>query len=244
MEPDLKTIIPSHLLKELLLPLVGLLLLTLLFRNSDLDMQLARNFFQTGDGWLYKDHWFWMLLYQRGMIPGVIIGAIGLGGLLLGWRFLRLRRNWRAYLLLFLLLAIGPGLLVNSIFKDHWGRTRPKHVIEFGGHLPFIKVWDRGEPGASKSFPSGHASIGFYTIAPYFVFRLRRKRLAKWFLLGGTVYGTLMGIGRLAQGGHFPSDTIWAWGMVYLSGLLLCYLLKPEKSTEEQGQRKPSPTFV
>ena len=216
-------------LAELALPLSGLLLLTLLFRWTDLDMQAARYFYDAGAGWLYKDYWLWQLLYERGMIPGVLIGSIGLGGLLLGLKLPKLRRRWRVYLLLFLLLAIGPGLLVNSIFKDHWGRSRPKHVVELGGHLPFLKVWERGEPGISKSFPSGHASIGFYVMAPYFVFRRRRRLLAWGFLLTGTLYGTLMGIGRLAQGGHFPSDILWAWGMVYLSGLLLCYLLNPEE---------------
>lgn len=219
----------KRVLLELGLPLLVLLVLTLIFRNSDIDMQLARYCYSPEAGWRFKDFWLWELLYQRGMIPGVIIGVIGLGGLLLGWKLPQLRRQWRSYLLLLLLLAIGPGLLVNAIFKDHWGRTRPKHVVEFGGHLPYLKVWERGEPGASKSFPSGHASIGFYVIAPYFVLRKRRKLVAKVFLLGGTLYGALMGAGRLAQGGHFPSDVLWAWGMVYLSGILLCYLLKPER---------------
>ncbi|NOQ52466.1 MAG: phosphatase PAP2 family protein [Desulfuromonadaceae bacterium] len=219
-------------LKELLLPLAVLLLLTLLFRNTDLDMQITRHFYHSGEGWIYAEQWFWMLLYKRGMIPGFLLGLVALLCLCLAWKLPKLRRQWRSYLLLVLLLLIGPGLLVNSLFKDNWGRTRPKHVIEFGGHLPFIKIWDRGERGVNKSFPSGHASIGFYTIAPFFVLRRRRKRLAGLFLCGGTVYGLLMGCGRIAQGGHFPSDVVWAWGMVYLSGLLLCYLLKPEKPTE------------
>lgn len=231
----------NRLLKELLLPLLVLLLLTVLFRQTDLDMQIARFCYQPEAGWHFQNYWFWQLLYKRGMIPGLLIGSVGLGGLLLGWKLPKLRRQWRSYLLLLLLLAIGPGLLVNTIFKDNWGRTRPKHVTEFGGHLPFIKVWDRGERGASKSFPSGHASIGFFLIAPYFVLRRRRKLLAKGFLLGGSVYGALMGIGRIAQGGHFPSDVIWAWGMVYLSGLLLCYLLRPEELEEPP---RPAPTFV
>jgi membrane-associated PAP2 superfamily phosphatase len=225
----------------LLLPLIGLLLLTLLFRASDLDLQITRHFYRAGEGWIYADHWFWMLLYKRGMIPGVLIGALGLGGVLLGWKLPKLRRQWRSWLLLFLLLALGPGLLVNTLFKDHWGRTRPKQAIEFGGQLPFIKVWSRGEPGVAKSFPSGHASIGFYTIAPYFVLRRRRQRWGRGFLLGGTGYGLLMGCGRIAQGGHFPSDVVWAWGMVYLSGLLLCYLLKPEAQPEAP---LPPPAFI
>lgn len=231
----------QRLLFELGLPVLVLLLLTLLFRFSDLDMQASRYFYRAGDGWWFADFWLVQLLYTRGMIPGILLGAIALGGLLLGLKLSRLRRQWRSYLLLLLLLAIGPGLLVNSVFKEYWGRTRPKQVIEFGGQLPFLKVWQRGTPGVGKSFPSGHASIGFYLMAPYFVLRKRRKKLAKGFLLGGTLYGTLMGIGRVAQGGHFPSDVLWAWGMVYLSGLLLCYLLRPE---DQLDRYQPPATFI
>lgn len=227
--------------KELLLPLAVLLLLTLLFRNTDLDMQIERHFYRAGQGWIYAHDWLWMLLYRRGMIPGIGIGVVALGGLLFAWKLPGLRRQWRSYLLLLLLLALGPGLLVNSAFKDHWGRSRPKQVKEFGGPLPYVKVWDRGVPGVGKSFPSGHASIGFFTIAPYFVLRRRRRRLGTGFLIGGTLYGLLMGCGRMVQGGHFPSDVLWAWGMVYLPGLLLCYLLKPERRPEPQLS---PPTFI
>jgi hypothetical protein len=36
---------------------------------------------------------------------------------------------------LFILLSVilGPGLLVNLVFKDHWGRPRPRQVVALGG---------------------------------------------------------------------------------------------------------------
>jgi membrane-associated PAP2 superfamily phosphatase len=213
---------------ELALPIAVLLVLTFLFRLTDLDIWISQHFYHTGQGWLYADYGLWQLLYTRGMIPGFLIGTVALAGLLAGIFSLKLRGQWRSFLLLLLLLAIGPGLLVNTIFKDNWGRTRPNKVIEFDGPLPFIKVWDLGSRGGGKSFPSGHASIGFYTIAPYFVLRRRRPRIAMGFLVGGTLYGLLMGCGRIVQGAHFGSDVLWAWGMVYLAGLFLCYWLRPE----------------
>ena len=33
--------------------------------------------------------------------------------------------------------AVGPGLVANLGFKDHWGRARPVHVTEFGGTKQF-----------------------------------------------------------------------------------------------------------
>jgi membrane-associated PAP2 superfamily phosphatase len=34
-----------------------------------------------------------------------------------------------------------------------------------------------------------------------------------------------MSYARIAQGGHFLSDVIWAWGMVHLTALVLSALL-------------------
>jgi lipid A 4'-phosphatase len=36
-------------------------------------------------------------------------------------------------------LWIGPGLVVNYVFKDHWGRPRPVMVQEFAGDKVFQK---------------------------------------------------------------------------------------------------------
>jgi membrane-associated PAP2 superfamily phosphatase len=33
----------------------------------------------------------------------------------------------------------------------------------------------------------------------------------------------------VTQGGHFLSDTLWAWGMVHLTAVALYYLLKPDQ---------------
>ena len=44
-----------------------------------------------------------------------------------------------------------------------------------------------------------------------------------------------MSIARIAQGGHFLSDNIWAFGMIYLTGLLLSAViaLDREEATPE-----------
>src|SRR4051812_43027675 len=44
------------------------------------------------------------------------------------WGLTRLR-----VIYLLLVLAIGPGLVVNVIFKDNWGRARPRYIDTFGG---------------------------------------------------------------------------------------------------------------
>jgi len=126
-------------------------------------------------------------------------------------------------LFIVLCFALGPGLTVNMIFKDHWGRPRPRQVVELGGNQTYLPPLAPGEPGKGKSFPCGHSSVGFTYAAAFFIFRERRPRLAFLMLTGGLILGGMMGIGRMAAGGHFFSDVLWS---AYLP-LGIAYLLSP-----------------
>jgi membrane-associated PAP2 superfamily phosphatase len=167
----------------------------------------------------------WNTLYHYGPLPGLLIGivggAIGTVACLVGrWD------TWgKAGLFLLLMLLLGPGLAVNTIFKPHWGRPRPNQVDRFGGDHAFLRVGEPGWNSQLKSFPSGHASMGFYLFAPAFLFFRRQPRLALAFLLLGLLAGAGLGVTRVVQGRHFPSDVLWSAGMVYYSGLLAYLLL-------------------
>jgi lipid A 4'-phosphatase len=119
----------------------------------------------------------------------------------------------RAALYLVLALTLGPGLLVNTILKDHWGRARPSQIVEFGGDKQFTPTLvPARQCERNCSFPSGHAALGFSLVA--FAFLIpgrRRRRLAA---TAAMALGSLYGIGRIAQGGHFLSDVV-------VSGLLV-----------------------
>ncbi|MDD2581741.1 MAG: phosphatase PAP2 family protein [Desulfuromonadaceae bacterium] len=214
----------SKLWGEALLVVAFLLATTAVIAATGADMAIASHFYVAG-GWPVGEQFPWNLLYQIDRYPGAVLGIIGLcaacsGSLKPGWR------NWRRQgLFLVLLLALGPGLMVNMVFKDHWGRPRPREVVQLGGTEPFLQPWQPGINGQGRSFPSGHASAAFYLSAPFFIYRRSKKRLARRWLVGGVVFGLLMGYARLAQGGHFLSDIIWAWGIVYLTGLLLAAVL-------------------
>ena len=117
-----------------------------------------------------------------------------------------------------LLLALGPGLVVNVLLKDQLGRARPREVVEFGGHHQFTQFWQPGSTGSNSSFPSGHAAIAFFMIAPWFVLRDNKQIIATGFLVFGLSFGALVGVARILQGGHFVSDVVWAGGLIYLIG--------------------------
>ena len=67
------------------------------------------------------------------------------------WRMLI---EGRAALFLAVTLALGPGVVTNLIFKDHWGRPRPIDVTEFGGSDRFMPWWTR----AARARTIAHSS--------------------------------------------------------------------------------------
>ncbi|MEZ5479536.1 MAG: phosphatase PAP2 family protein [Thiolinea sp.] len=123
-------------------------------------------------------------------------------------------RDWRGPVLYVLLVfVLGSGLLVNAVFKDHWGRARPVDVSAFGGAQPYTPPGQYVADGEGRSFPSGHSSIGFGFVAFWFLWRQRRPLWARRALGFALIYGSLIGLTRMAAGGHFLSHVLWSWIM-------------------------------
>lgn len=193
-----------------------------------LDLETSALFYDPADGFRLKTHPLARFIYE--LVPW--ISRITLGGLILfllgGWIFFRrharfiTRRRVATYLLLVAL--VGPLLLVNGVFKEHWGRARPSQVVEFGGTKAFTRAAIPTDQCARNcSFVSGHASVGFYFLALAFVWPRRRML---WLGIG-TVAGVLVGLVRIVQGGHFLSDVVFAGIVVYLTARGLAALMHP-----------------
>ncbi|GFO54206.1 hypothetical protein GMSM_12130 [Geomonas sp. Red276] len=213
-------------LQDFLVPVALLVIGTALIAMTGLDIRIESSFYQNGI-WIGRDLNPWRFLYRHGVSPAYICGGVALAVFLAGY----IKARWAVYrkraLFVVLLLVIGPGLLVNTVFKDHWGRPRPTQLQIFNGKemASYHQVWERGESGTGHSFPSGHSSAAFYLMFPYFLLRRRSPAKARLALAGGIGYGLFMGVARMAQGGHFPSDVLWAGGIVYLTGIALYHLL-------------------
>jgi lipid A 4'-phosphatase len=136
----------------------------------------------------------------------------------------------RAALFLILSLVLGPGLLVNAVFKDHWSRPRPGMVTALGGDMDFKPWWDaRGACQANCSFVSGETSSAVWLAAPALLVPAPWRYAA----LGGVaIYASAIAFMRLLLGGHFLSDVIFAaifTGLVIwaVHGLLFRWRLRP-----------------
>lgn len=208
-------------------PLVLLAGLTIPFWVTDLDVAVAGRFYVQSAGWMHGGDQPWSALYHYGVIPAWVLSVSALVIFVASFWVRRFVTFRRAALFLVLVMIVGPGLLVNDLFKERWGRPRPKDLVEFSGEKQFVKVWVKSAPENGNSFVSGHASTGFYLLTPYFLLRRRAKWWALFFVVLGLGYGSLIGLARIVQGAHFLSDVLWALGIVYLTGLAFLYALRP-----------------
>ncbi|CUA93928.1 phosphatase PAP2 family protein [Pannonibacter indicus] len=120
-------------------------------------------------------------------------------------------------------LVLGPGILVNTILKNNWGRPRPVMVEQFGGDLPFIPVWLKTDWCSTNcSFVSGEGSASMWLMALAFVVPKSWRPAVVLTILPLML---ALSVNRVAFGGHFLSDTLLAWGLTFLVLLSVYWLL-------------------
>jgi len=214
--------------RDFAFPLVFLIVATIIIAATGADLKLSGLFCIDGK-WPIGDQQPWHLLYLLDRGPSIGLGVAGLIAALAGTIYKQRRTLIRPGVFLVILLICGPGLLVNSVFKEYWGRPRPREIVEFGGKKQFLHPWQKGVAHGGRSFPSGHSSAAFYLTAPFFIYRRKNPRIARFWLIGGLSFGLMMSVARLSQGGHFLSDNLWAWGVVHLLAVSLYYLMRLDR---------------
>lgn len=218
----------------ILLPLCIGVLLTLATSLFDLDMRFGHALYNTETGhWLLDKIKAERYVFRYSPIPSFLCFGYGLVVAIGSIWVERWRRLRRVGACLALAMLLGPGLVVNGIFKEFYGRPRPKQTVEFGGEMQYRPVWIVGIPHEAKSFPCGHASIGFYFIVFYFIYRRRNRRAARGWMAFGLVFGVVIGAIRMAKGGHWFSDVVWAGVFVYYTSYLSAWVSGLLVSREE-----------
>ncbi|WP_419910590.1 phosphatase PAP2 family protein [Hoeflea sp.] len=127
-----------------------------------------------------------------------------------------------------LLYILGPGLLVNAVLKNMWGRARPGDVTEFGGERTFSPAFIVSDQCESNcSFVSGEGSgataffISVLVLSAYIPNPSLRRGIV-WLALACASLAALL---RILKGRHFLSDTLGSVLFVSLVAVLLHWLL-------------------
>jgi membrane-associated phospholipid phosphatase len=175
-----------------------------------------------------------------------VLGLILLG-LLVTLAAHLVRRDWTALAgarrCWFLLagLALGPGLVVNTILKDGWGRPRPNAIEAFGGEAPYVPVWEISDwCDRNCSFVSGEAASAAWTVAAALVLAglLPWARARTGVVVGAVIYAGALSLNRLAFGGHFLSDILLSWAITGLTLALLARVLLPAPAEARRRARR------
>lgn len=232
--------------KEIIIPIILGVLISVLSNQFNWDLRFQDLFWDTKlEQWTGKESAIAQLLYNYGVLPAILIPLFALLVLVLGYSLKALCPYRKIALYLFLVLAVGNGLLVNGLLKEYWGRPRPAQVIEYQGTQAFEPSLWLNLNSYGKSFPCGHATMGFYFFSIGLLFQKRIRRAIFTFAL---IFGLVIGIARSSMGGHFLTDTLWSAILMWIvaKGLYLklklnetlFYWERPPKSKNEEMRRK------
>lgn len=200
----------------------------------EVDLAVSGMFYSSADGFALDRSAFlsglrWGIWYL--CLGGAVLG---LAGLLAGLFRKRLGSlGPRLWGFVFLLFALGPGVLVNGLLKSHWGRARPADVTVFGGAHAFTPALFPADQCASNcSFVSGEgsASVALMISALVVLTALGDRlspRVRRVSAIGAVFVGLLGSALRLATGRHFLSDTVFAALFVAAVALVLYRVIRP-----------------
>lgn len=231
------------------LPFGVLITLTLFMAFHDRELGWSKAVYDfENHAWSFGEAAHWQFLYHAApaMIWTVLLTAAVI--YVASFRLKSLGRYRRLSLYLVLVGVIAPGMITHYVFKEYWGRPRPREIIEFGGTYRFESVLAPDGDRHGKSFTSGHAGGAFYFLAGWFLFRRKRRAWALFFLLGGIGFGCLVGYMRMLQGGHFASDVLWGGAVSYFTAASLFYVMGLNRNllidpvTDDSGDAIPSPS--
>jgi len=209
-----------------LLPILGFAIIAPF--TPFLDLQISNAFYTPGKGFV-TDTSFYLFWYNYGDWPSFIVCGLSIIALVFSYFWKPLEIYRKTALLFVLVFFIGVGLIVNALFKDLWGRPRPKQIEMFGGKYPYAPFYqpDFGwHPDKRKSFPSGHAAAGFY----FLVFVRagvihRNKTLFYTGIILAAILGGCLSLSRVAMGGHFFSDVLASALIMWLTTLFFEWVI-------------------
>lgn len=133
-------------------------------------------------------------------------------------------------------VLLGSALIVNGILKPFVERPRPKDTVILQGDHEFrTPIEVIGTAKSMKSFPSGHASMGFLFLSPFFLLYLKRHyKLSATFLILGLTLGSIIGYGRIVIGAHFLTDVLWSATIMSILSILCSYWILAKTEDNKQ----------
>lgn len=195
---------------EYIIVSVTLLILVLIFHETNIDRTLVSPFFSN-----LEPHWPWRnafvtekLLHKGGV---KFIGIIVLTLIALRLFNKKIKENQRYRIFIYhTLLSASCSIYIIYLMKKNTPILCPWYLKEFGGGSDFVsitQIFDQTLP-IMKCFPAGHSSAGYAWICIYFSYQLISGNQKRSLLLPGLFLGLIYGVTQQMRGAHFVSHDI------------------------------------
>ena len=200
-------------------------LVFLIYLSSTIDKQVSSLFYHDHS---FADNFIVQFIYKYAILPGWLLFIASAATFFYTFFNPKLKKFRPDALVIMLSLVIGSGLISHLVFKELWHRSRPRQTALFGGTENFTPFYhpNFGSSASAKSFVCGHCTMGFYFFSLSEVARRRKNK--KLYYLAMTLaisLGTILGVTRIAQGGHFLTDVIAAAVIMWAVPKLLTVLI-------------------
>lgn len=236
MIKNIFTLLKEYIIEHKVFLALFIVLGILAYKFSYIDI-LITNLFYNDDGFYLANNTFGLIVYE-----GAYYLTIAVIIMLIIMLLLNLFKNIKpfglprkAVIFFIVIIIMAPGIVVNSLLKDHVGRPRPAHITEYGGtkvfQPPFV-ISDQCDKNCS--FVSGHASFAFTFMAIGLLFR---KRLRYIICTSGFIFGALVGFIRIFQGRHFFTDVVFAFFFTWLTITLIYKFFYPNDELPDTIQK-------
>lgn len=183
------------------------------------DIEFSQLFVQAdGSFWLAKSVFaeelrmpIWLASVAVAVVAALLLAVSLLRGA-------KAQTSWRLWAFVTTLYIVGPGLLVNVLLKQNWGRARPVTIEAFGGDKLFTPPFEiAGQCASNCSFVSGEAAsaaVMAIVLAVCFAGGLAKPWRTAIYVALAALFMLASGM-RVASGRHFLSDVVFA-GMFML----------------------------
>jgi len=190
----------------------------------EIDIRVSALFFH--HGFYLKGSFFELFFYKSVPIVVTLLSIGSIGIFLYNYFFHKniLTLHKRKIIYIILVLSFAPGLIVNTTLKENWGRARPNQIQEFGGNKTFTPAFIFSDQGGN-SFSSGHGAAAFSVLG----FALLAQRRRKLWITFALTYGIAVSFARIIGGGHFLSDNVISFFIVYIINYALYSYIIEEK---------------
>lgn len=211
--------------------------------SVELD-KAASSFFFNPETARFSSCPLWDFFYNWGTYPALLTALAAFALLIASLFYSPLFKFRKSLSVIVFTLAIGSGLIVHGLLKDHWGRPRPRQTVLFGGAYPYVpfyiphfkgtkKVAEENEAAVNggqkeilRSFPCGHCTMGFFFFSLMYAFKRHGKKGLSLLSLGLALgLGFFLSLSRIAVGGHFLSDTLASFAIMWLTAALLDHFI-------------------